>query len=58
MSTISVGTEYRGVVIDSPARSRLLTISIGDQRVALNKWQAKLLAEYLNDDADNLEETL
>lgn len=58
MSTISTSTEYRGVTISAPARSTLLTVSIGDQRVALKKWQARLLADYLLEEADNLEDAI
>ena len=56
MARIGGGTEYRGVCISQPARSTLLTISIGDQKVALNKTQALRLADYLSEEAGYLDE--
>lgn len=55
MSIIGSTTEYRGVKIEVPPRSTLLTVSIGIQRVTLDKRQAKLLAEYLSEEADYLD---
>lgn len=56
MSIISTETVFRGVRIEAPARSTLLTVSIGDNRVALTKWQALLLADYLKEDAEGLDD--
>lgn len=56
MSIIGSTTEYRGVKIDTPARSTLLTVSIGNQQVALTKRQAKMLADYLDEEAGYLED--
>jgi hypothetical protein len=56
MSLVTTGTEYRGVKIETPARSTLLTVSIGNQKVALTKRQAQLLADYLAEEASYLED--